>query len=200
MCIFKLYFSKRLDFFETFAKNYKKVVILIKIILILEKKMENFETKEDVFDIKSLTMSILMTPSVANFKGRVHGGDLLKLLDQVAYACASRYCGKYVVTLSVDSVTFKYPIEVGTLVTFLASVNYTGSSSLEVGIKVISEDIHKRIVTHTNSAYFTMVCVDENGKSVKAPPLEPKTEVEKRRYNNALKRKQARIELSKKNI
>ncbi|CAM2774149.1 acyl-CoA thioesterase [Helicobacter burdigaliensis] len=162
--------------------------------------MENFETKEDIFDIKSLTMSILMTPSVANFKGRVHGGDLLKLLDQVAYACASRYCGKYVVTLSVDSVTFKYPIEVGTLVTFLASVNYTGTSSLEVGIKVISEDIHKRIVTHTNSAYFTMVCVDENGKSVKAPPLEPKTEVEKRRYNNALKRKQARIELSKKNI
>ena len=78
---------------------------------------------ENVFDIKSLTMSILMTPTVANFKGRVHGGDLLKLLDQVAYACASRYCGQYVVTLSVDSVTFKYPIEVGALVTFLASVN-----------------------------------------------------------------------------
>ena len=109
---------------------------------------------ENVFDIKSLTMSVLMTPTMANFKGRVHGGDLLKLLDQVAYACASRYCGEYVVTLSVDSVTFKYPIEVGNLVTFLASVNYTGTSSLEVGIKVIAEDIHKRIVTHTNSAYF----------------------------------------------
>ncbi len=153
---------------------------------------------ENVFDIKSLTMSVLMTPSVANFKGRVHGGDLLKLLDQVAYACASRYCGRYVVTLSVDRVTFKYPIEVGSLVTFLASVNYTGKSSLEVGIKVIAEDIHKRTVMHTNSAYFTMVCVDENGKPVSAPPLEPKTEAEKRRFEKALNRKKARIELANK--
>lgn len=153
---------------------------------------------ENVFDIKSLTMSVLMTPAVANFKGRVHGGDLLKLLDQVAYACASRYCGKYVVTLSVDRVTFKYPIEVGSLVTFLASVNYTGKSSLEVGIKVIAEDIHKRTVMHTNSAYFTMVCVDENGKPVSAPPLEPKTEAEKRRFEKALNRKKARIELANK--
>ena len=156
------------------------------------------DNMENVFDIKSLTMTVLMTPAMANFKGRVHGGDLLKLLDQVAYACASRYCGKYVVTLSVDSVTFKYPIEVGSLVTFLASVNYTGTRSLEVGIKVIAENIHKRIVTHTNSAYFTMVCVDENGKPTSAPKLEPKTEAEIRRYNNAMKRKQARIELSKK--
>ena len=156
------------------------------------------DNMENVFDIKSLTMTVLMTPAMANFKGRVHGGDLLKLLDQVAYACASRYCGKYVVTLSVDSVTFKYPIEVGSLVTFLASVNYTGTSSLEVGIKVIAENLHKRIVTHTNSAYFTMVCVDENGKPTSAPKLAPKTEAEIRRYNNAMKRKQARIELSKK--
>ncbi len=153
---------------------------------------------ENVFDIKSLTMSVLMTPAVANFKGRVHGGDLLKLLDQVAYACASRYCGRYVVTLSVDRVTFKYPIEVGSLVTFLASVNYTGKSSLEVGIKVIAEDIHKRTVMHTNSAYFTMVCVDENGKPVSAQPLEPKTEAEKRRFEKALNRKKARIELANK--
>ncbi|WP_297810162.1 acyl-CoA thioesterase [uncultured Helicobacter sp.] len=156
------------------------------------------DNMENVFDIKSLTMSVLMTPAVANFKGRVHGGDLLKLLDQVAYACASRYCGKYVVTLSVDRVTFKYPIEVGSLVTFLASVNYTGKSSLEVGIKVIAEDIHKRTVMHTNSAYFTMVCVDENGKPVSAPPLEPKTEAEKRRFEKALNRKKARVELANK--
>lgn len=156
------------------------------------------DSLENVFDIKSLTMSVLMTPAMANFKGRVHGGDLLKLLDQVAYACASRYCGKYVVTLSVDRVTFKYPIEVGSLVTFLASVNYTGKTSLEVGIKVIAEDIHKRTVMHTNSAYFTMVCVDENGKPIPAPPLEPKTEAEKRRFEKALNRKKARVELANK--
>ncbi len=158
------------------------------------------DSLENVFDIKSLTMSILMTPAVANFKGRVHGGDLLKLLDQVAYACASRYCGKYCVTLSVDSVNFKYPIEVGSLVTFLASVNYTGNTSLEVGIKVIAEDIQKRTVMHTNSAYFSMVCVDANGKPSKVPPLELKTEADKRRFEKAKQRKEARVELAKKHL
>ncbi|MCH5322022.1 MAG: acyl-CoA thioesterase [Helicobacter sp.] len=153
---------------------------------------------ENIFDIKSLTMSILMTPSMANFRGRVHGGDIMKLLDQVAYACASRYCGQYVVTLSADRISFENPIEVGSLVTFLASVNYTGKTSLEVGIKVIAEDIHKRTVLHTNSAFFTMVCVDKNGKPTQVPPLEPKTEVEKRRFEKALKRKEMRIELLKK--
>ncbi|MDD6056125.1 MAG: acyl-CoA thioesterase [Helicobacter sp.] len=156
------------------------------------------ENLENVFDIKRLTMSILMTPTVANFKGRVHGGDLLKLLDQVAYSCAARYCGQYVVTLSVDSVTFKYPIEVGNMVTFLAAVNYTGNSSLEVGIKVIAENIQQRTVMHTNSAYFTMVCVDKDGKPAKVPPLEPQTDIEKRRFRNAQKRKEARIALSNK--
>ncbi|MEE4464013.1 hotdog domain-containing protein, partial [Azotobacter chroococcum] len=75
-----------------------------------------------------LTMTVLMTPDMANFSGNVHGGTLLKLLDEVAYACASRYAGRYAVTLSVDQVTFRQPIKVGELVTFLASVNYTGSS------------------------------------------------------------------------
>lgn len=83
-----------------------------------------------------LSMTVLMTPDMANFAGNVHGGTILKLLDQVAYACASRYAGRYVVTLSVDQVTFRQPVHVGELVTFLASVNYTGTTSLEVGIKV----------------------------------------------------------------
>ena len=83
-----------------------------------------------------LKMSVLMTPDMANFNGNVHGGDLLKLLDQVAYACASRYSGQYCVTLSVDKVTFKEPIHVGELVTFLASVNLVGRTSMEVGIRV----------------------------------------------------------------
>ncbi len=73
-------------------------------------------------DQSELTMSVLMTPDMANFSGNVHGGTILKLLDQVAYACASRFSGSYVVTLSVDKVNFKEPIHVGELVTFLASV------------------------------------------------------------------------------
>ena len=93
-----------------------------------------------------LTMTVLMTPDKTNFFGNVHGGDVLKLLDQVAYACASRYAGKHVVTLSVDQVTFKQPIHVGELLTFLASVNYTGTSSIEVGIKVIAENILTKVV------------------------------------------------------
>ena len=73
----------------------------------------------------------LMTPDMANFSGNAHGGAILKLLDQVAYACASRYAGQYVVTLSVDQVTFKQPIHVGELVTFLAAVNHVGRTSME---------------------------------------------------------------------
>ena len=87
-----------------------------------------------------LTMTVLMTPDTANFAGNVHGGTILKLLDQVAYACASRYAGRYCVTLSVDQVTFRQPIHVGELVTFLAAVNYTGTTSMEIGVKVITEN------------------------------------------------------------
>ena len=111
-----------------------------------------------------LTMSVLMTPDLANFTGNVHGGDLLKMLDQVAYACASRYSGGYVVTLSVDQVIFREPIHVGELVTFLASVNYVGKTSMEVGIRVQAENIQNRTIRHTNSCYFTMVAVDQHGK------------------------------------
>ncbi|KAG1385868.1 hypothetical protein G6F59_017157 [Rhizopus arrhizus] len=82
-------------------------------------------------------MTILMTPDMANFSGNGHGGTILKYLDQVAYACASRYAGQYVVTLSVDQVVFREPIHVGELVTFLAAVNYTGRTSMEIGIKVL---------------------------------------------------------------
>src|SRR5215467_12193634 len=107
-----------------------------------------------------LTMTILMTPDTANFAGNVHGGTILKLLDQVAYSCASRYAGRYVVTLSVDQVMFRQAIHVGELVTFLASVNYTGRTSMEIGIKVVAEDIRAQTVRHANSCFFTMVAVD----------------------------------------
>ena len=111
-----------------------------------------------------LTMTVLMTPDTANFSGKVHGGSILKLLDQVAYACASRYAGRYVVTLSVDQVMFRQPIQVGELVTFLASVNHTGTSSMEVGIKVVAEEIRAKVVRHVNSCFFTMIAVDDDGK------------------------------------
>lgn len=139
-----------------------------------------------------LTMTVLMTPDTANFAGNVHGGTILKLLDQVAYACASRYSNSYVVTLSVDQVTFRQPIHVGELVTFLASVNYTGRSSMEIGIKVVAEDIRNRVVRHVNSCFFTMVAVDEDYKPTAVKPLTPQTDEEKRRYEEARVRRELR--------
>jgi acyl-CoA hydrolase len=143
---------------------------------------------------RELAMTVLMTPAMANFSGNVHGGDLLKLLDQVAYACASRYAGCYVVTLSVDQVIFKQPIHVGELVTFLASVNYVGRTSMEIGIKVVAEDIRSRSVRHTNSCYFTMVAMGEDRQPVSVPPLELHTELQRRRYREAEIRRKMRVE------
>lgn len=141
-----------------------------------------------------LYMSVLMTPDMANFIGNVHGGDLLKLLDKVAYACASRYSGSYVVTLSVDQVMFREPIYVGELVTFAASVNYVGRTSMEVGIRVEAEDVRARTIRHTNSCYFTMVAVDENRKPTAIPPLNIKTPLQQCRFDAALDRRKFYME------
>jgi acyl-CoA hydrolase len=143
-----------------------------------------------------LRMTVLMTPDMANFSGNVHGGTILKLLDQVAYACASRYAGCYVVTLSVDQVTFRQPIHVGELVTFLASVNYTGTSSMEIGIKVITENIRTQVVRHANSCFFTMVAVDDEGKPTAVPQRAPASPDETRRFEAAKLRRQLRQELA----
>ncbi|WOS36932.1 hypothetical protein RP300_00468 [Oligella urethralis] len=142
-----------------------------------------------------LSMTVLMTPDMANFSGNVHGGTILKFLDQVAYACASRYAGQYVVTLSVDQVIFRQPIHVGELVTFLASVNYTGRSSMEVGIRVLAENIRTREQRHVNSCFFTMVTVDEQGKAIPVPPLEPSDDIEICRFNAAQRRRELRREM-----
>ncbi len=144
-------------------------------------------------------MTVLMTPEMANFSGNVHGGSILKLLDQVAYACAAKYCKNYVVTLSLDQVTFKQPIRVGELVTFYANVNYVGHSSMEVGVKVVAEDLKSDTKRHTNSCYFTMVSMDENGNPAKAPPLKLETDFEKKLYEAAEMRKKMRKEICERN-
>lgn len=138
--------------------------------------------------------TMLMTPDMANFSGNVHGGNLLKLLDQVAYTCAARYSGNYAVTLSVDQVSFKQPIRIGELVTFYSSVNYVGNTSMEVGVKVIAEDVHTHDKRHTNSCYFTMVAVGEDGKPTRVPPLDFKGDKQKQRYIAAKLRKELRKE------
>ncbi|MGI9125708.1 MAG: acyl-CoA thioesterase [Mycobacterium sp.] len=142
-------------------------------------------------DRKSLYMTVLMTPDMAHFSGNVHGGTLLKLLDQVAYSCASRYAGTYVVTLSVDRVLFRDAIKVGELVSFSASVNHTGRTSMEVGIRVETENIQDGTRRHTNSCFFSMVAVDKSGHPVPVPPLVPRTERERAWFEAAAARKAA---------
>ena len=141
---------------------------------------------------RDLTMTILMTPDMANFAGNVHGGLILKYLDQVAYTCASRFTRQYMVTASVDQVRFHSPVHIGDLVTLLASVNYTGRSSLEIGIRVETEDVTTGVRRHTNSCYFTMVALGDDGRPCEVRQTVPRTDEESRRWSDALRRRAAR--------
>ncbi len=118
-----------------------------------------------------VTMTQLMLPSYSNFSGKIHGGFILNLMDQIAFACASKHSGYYCVTASVNKVDFLTPIEVGELVTLRASVNYTGRTSMVVGLRVEAENIQTGKVKHCNSSYFTMVAKDEDGNSVPVPGI-----------------------------
>lgn len=135
------------------------------------------------------TITELMIPSYANFGGKIHGGMLLSLMDKVAYACATKHAGNYCVTVSVDTVDFLQPVEVGDLVSLMARVNYVGNTSLVIGIKVITENVKKRTVKHTNTSYFTMVAKDEDGKTSKVPPLLLTSHQDVQRFAESILRK-----------
>lgn len=139
------------------------------------------------------TITELMIPSYANFGGKIHGGILLSLMDKVAYACASKHAGTYVVTVSVDGVNFLQPIEVGELLSLHASVNYVGRSSMVIGIRVVSENVKTGEKKHTNTSYFTMVAKDDvTGKPTEVPELILETKDDIRRCLEAIHRKQVK--------
>lgn len=140
------------------------------------------------------TLTELMIPSYANFGGKIHGGILLSLMDKVAYACASKHAGAYCVTVSVDSVDFVHPVEVGDLISLKASVNYVGRTSLVVGIKVIAENVTNGTVRHTNTSYFTMVAKDRNDKPKQVPGLILESRDDIRRFLEAIRRRQLKNE------
>jgi len=148
-------------------------------------------------DRQRLSMTILMTPDMSNFSGNVHGGILLKYLDQVAYTCATRYARTYAVTLSVDQVVFRAPVHIGELVTFDASVNRTGRTSMEVGVRVTTQDLVHSTVRHTNSCYFTMVALGPDGRPVVVPPWHPRTPEQRRRQRAAERRSELRRDISR---
>jgi uncharacterized protein (TIGR00369 family) len=131
----------------------------------------------------------LMIPSYANFGGKIHGGILLSLMDKVAYVCAAKHAGNYCVTASIDTVNFLAPVEVGELVSLMASINYVGKTSLVVGIRVISENVKTNVVKHTNTSYFTMVAKNEHNEPVEVPGLILENQEQVRRFEEARRRK-----------
>ncbi len=137
-------------------------------------------------DASRISISELMLPSHSNFSGKIHGGYILRLLDQIAFACASKHSKMYCVTASVDTVDFLAPIEVGELVTLKASVNFVGNTSMVVGIRVEAENIQTGVTKHCNSSYFTMVAKDDHGNSVQVPGLIINDKKEVKRFLNAV--------------
>jgi len=147
-------------------------------------------------DFSRTTITELMIPSFANFSGKVHGGILLGMMDKVAYVCAAKHSGAYCVTVSVDGVEFKEPVEVGELVSLSASVNYVGNSSMIIGIRVESLKPKTGEKKHTNSCYFTMVAKNDDGTLKQVPKLIFSNDEDIRRFWDAKNLKRMRTEIT----
>ena len=149
--------------------------------------MKEYKTAKE----SRLSITELMLPSHSNFGGKIHGGHILNLMDQIAFACASKHSQKYCVTASVNRVDFRSPVEVGELLTLKASINYTGRTSMVVGVRVESQNITTGKRRHCNSSYFTMVAKTEDGKSAEIPGLLVQDEQGVRRFTRSKIRKEA---------
>jgi acyl-CoA hydrolase len=134
-----------------------------------------------------------MQPADANFMGNIHGGTIMKLIDEAAGACAHRFCRTKVVTAAIDRIDFHFPVRVGDLVRFKANLNFAGRTSVEVGVRVEAEDLGSGLVTHTNSAYLVFVALDDNGEPIPVPPLEPVTDEQRHWYAEAAERRRKRL-------
>jgi uncharacterized protein (TIGR00369 family) len=156
--------------------------------------MQKFKSAEE----SHVSITELTLPSHSNFSGKVHGGHILNLMDQIAFACASKHSHHYCVTASVNKVDFLNPIEVGELVTLRASINYTGKTSMVVGVRVESENITTGEKKHCNSSYFTMVAKDEHGKNVPVPGLIIDNKQGVRRFSRSIRRKAQAMKRSSK--
>lgn len=142
------------------------------------------------------TITELMIPAYANFGGKVHGGVVLELMDKVAYACSAKHAGGYCVTVAVDGVNFRAPVDVGDLLSLHAAVNYVGTTSILVGIRVEAQNVCTHEIRHTNTSYFTMVAKDEEGRPREVPGLTLETRDDVRRYLEALHRRDMKARYS----
>ncbi len=137
-------------------------------------------------------MAQLMTPEDANPAGNVHGGVIMKLIDNAGGTVAARHARKNVVTASIDRLSFHKPVYIGNLITLKACVNMAGTTSMEVGVRVEAEDLLTGEVWHTASAYLTYVALDSNSKPMKIPPLIVENTEQTRRYQEANARRELR--------
>jgi len=141
----------------------------------------------------AVLMAQLMNPEDANPAGNVHGGSIMKLIDNAAGCAAARHARSNVVTASIDRLDFYNPVFVGDIVTLKASLNFVGNTSMELGVRVEAENIITGTIRHTASAYLTFVALDSNGRPLLLPPLVLETDEEKRRNQDAKERRKTRL-------
>ena len=145
-----------------------------------------------------VTLSQIMQPDQANLHGNVHGGWIMKLVDEAGGLACIRHAQHRVVTVAVDQFTFKHPIKIGDLVVFEAEVSYVGHTSMEVEVNVFAENPITCQRWHTNTAYLVYVALDERGKPTRVPPLILETDEEKQRFEDGKTRQAHRLAQAKK--
>lgn len=141
-----------------------------------------------------VTLHHFMLPQHANPLGTIHGGVMMKLVDEAAGLCAMRHAQRPAVTIAIDSMTFHSPVRVGEVVALSASLNWVGRTAMEVGVRVVAENPMTGERTHTNSAYLVFVALGDDGRPVQAPPLILETDEERRRWAEGEARQQRRLE------
>ena len=141
----------------------------------------------------SLVLTHLMQPADANFMGNIHGGIMMKLIDEAAGACAYRFCRTRVVTAAIDRIDFHHPVQVGNLVRLMANVNYAGTRSVEVGVRVEAEDLTTGMRTHTNSAYLVFVALSDSHQPIAVPKLAIATDQQRKWLAEARERRRKRL-------
>lgn len=143
--------------------------------------------------LSQVTFADLAEPHSQNVAGTLFGGTILGFIDRAAAFCAMKHAGRPVVTKSMDSVEFNEPIYIGELVVAMASVNYAGTTSMEVGIRVLAQNPITGRERHTNTCYATFVALDEEGRPTRIPPVLPETAEEERRYEAGRRRREQRL-------
>jgi len=140
-----------------------------------------------------VTLSQLMHPEHANLLGNVHGGWIMKLVDEAGALASMRHAQRKVVTVAIDSMVFRQPIRIGDLIILNAEVTYTGHTSLEAEVQVMAENPITGEQTHTNTAYLVYVALDDDGRPTTVPPLEAETAQEKQKMERAKERQERRL-------